>query len=123
MSKFKLSEYGGRGVQIALISHSYPGPDTVYWSPQRWREEKDRDGRVRTEPAGGFNSFVIVKDEKYGQWLTKDGVKVSLVSINGIGEIRWKVDSYSPHYAEGADKHFELTPLDRDGNPRSVSNE
>jgi len=33
------------------------------------------------------------------------------VSINGIGEIRWRVDAYSPHYAEGADEHFGLTPL------------
>ncbi len=116
----KLLKYGGRGVDVKLTSapnndwkYQDPPADTVFWSPQKWREETNRDGTKRTEPAGGFNSFVCVPDEQYGSWLTEDGVKVSLISINGIGEIRWRVESYSPHYGEGAVEHFNLTPVKR----------
>ncbi len=31
----KVCTYGGSGVDIALESFSYPGPDVVFWSPQR----------------------------------------------------------------------------------------
>lgn len=110
-----LQKYGGHGVDIKLRTapnndwgYQDPPANIVYWSPQKWRDENGR-----REPAGGFNSFVCVEDEKYGQWLTEEGVKVALISINGIGEIRWKVDSWSPHYAEGADVHFKLTPVPR----------
>lgn len=111
----KIQKYGGHGVDIKLKAapnnnwaYQDPGPDTVYWSPQRWRDE---DGR--REPAGGFNSFVCVEDPQYGQWLTEDGTNVALVSINGIGEIRWRVDAHSPHYGEGAHEHFNLKPVTR----------
>lgn len=118
MTRPKLLKYGDKGVDVKLRSapsersrYQDPDADTVFWSPQKWRKST-REG-YPDEPAGGFNSFVCVADEQYGSWLTEDGTKVSLISINGIGEIRWRVESYSPHYGEGADKHFNLTPVKR----------
>jgi hypothetical protein len=101
-SAFKILKRGGRGVQVALHSHTDPGPDTVYWSPQRWRDE---NGRL--EPAGGFNSFCLVENPD-GRWVARSGERVSLLSINGIGEIRWSVEPGSEHYGEGAVEHFGL---------------
>lgn len=88
-------------VAIALMSEYSPGKDTVYWSPRGLH-----DGR------GGFNSFVLVADAERGQWRMADGKRVNLLSINGIGEIRWTVDPHSKHYGEGAEMHFRLMPWD-----------
>lgn len=101
----KVLKYGGRGVEIALLSASDPGPDTVFWSKRSYKP----DGEVDRH---GHNSFVIVADVR-GGWLTKDGVEVALLSVNGIGEIRWSVSSreYDHCNAEGAIEHFGLTPL------------
>lgn len=101
-------KYGGRGIDVGLRSVRDPGPDTVFWSPQRYHP----DG----SPAGGFNSFVCVEDPK-GDWLTEDGKRVSLVSINGIGEVRWRISnhSYDRRNAEGSIEHFGLKPATSDG--------
>ncbi len=97
----KILEYGGRGVAVALLSVRTPGPDTVYWSS-------------KTADRNGGNSFVIVHDEQHGDWTTRDGRRVALISINGGGEIRWKVSNrpYDHRNAEGAIEHFELTPME-----------
>ncbi len=89
-------KYGGRGVDVALKSERNPGPDTVYWSP-------------RKPTGGGYNSFVVVADER-GPFVTSDGARVALISINGIGEIRWSVDR-SGSWAEGSIEHFALTAV------------
>lgn len=107
--KVNVLKYGGRGVEVSLRSYTDPGRDTVFWSPQRWREEV-RDGRTYQEPAGGFNSFVCVDDPERGYWRTAEGQRVALVSINGIGEIRWRIDAeYMLRDAEGSVEHFGLT--------------
>lgn len=104
--KPKVLKYGQRGVDVALRSYTDPGNDTVFWSKQRYHD----DG----SPAGGFNSFVCVADEK-GEWLTEDGQKVALLSINGIGEIRWRISTaaYDLRNAEGSIEHFNLKPVPR----------
>lgn len=98
--KFQICKRGGRGVDIALHSHTNPGRDTVYWSPRGIH-----DGR------GGFNSFCLV-DNPDGPWRAPSGERVSLYSINGIGEIRWDVTVHGIHYGEGAVEHFGLMPWD-----------
>lgn len=103
--KPRILKYGGRGVDVALRTHSDPGPETVFWSPPRYHE----DG----SPGGGFNSFVLV-DDPNGYFLTEAGERVALVSINGIGEIRWKIDApYMIRDAEGSIEHFGLKVVDR----------
>lgn len=102
--KPRVQKYGGRGVDIKLRSHTDPPKDTVFWSPQKYHPNGD--------PAGGFNSFVVVDDPKHGNFATPDGQRVSVISVNGIGEIRWRVEIYGdkPHYDEGSVEHFELKP-------------
>ena len=102
---YKICRYGGNGVDIALQSHSNPGRDQVYWSPRGIV-----DGR------GGFNSFVLVEDER-GVWRAPNGERVALLSINGIGEVRWDVTCHGIHYGEGAVAHFGLTPWDEETGP------
>lgn len=102
-SAFKILKLDDKGrVAVKLYSHTDPGPETVWWSPQKWRDEGNR-----LDPAGGFNSFCLLADPN-GRWVARSGERVSLVSINGIGEIRWSVDPNSPHYGEGAVDHFGL---------------
>ena len=85
-----IHEYGGHGVDVKLISKFNPGPASVFWSK-------------------GYNSFVMV-DDPNGAWMTPDNQRVALVAINGIGEIRWKVDR-SLFGEEGAVAHWYLTPV------------
>ena len=100
--KVNVLKYGGRGVDIVLKSFSSPGPDTVFWS-----KPDPSTGR------GGCNSFVCVEDPR-GFWLTEDGQRVNLISINGIGEIRWTIDgSHMVHWAEGSVEHFKLKEAPR----------
>lgn len=54
----------------------------VFWSPT-W----EGSGGAR----GGCNSFVMVETE-YGSFLSKDGKTCALMSINGIGEVRWDIN-------------------------------
>jgi len=68
----------------------------MFWSP-------------KTEKQNGFNSFVLVANPD-GPWATKDGTRVTLASINGIGEIRWTVERNGDH-GEGAVEHFGLTAV------------
>lgn len=63
-----ISKYGGNGVDIRLTSVA--NTSQVFWSHKH-------------------NSYVIVEDEK-GEW-SYYGKRVALLSINGIGEIRWRV--------------------------------
>jgi len=114
--KVNVLKFGGRGVDVALTrgpkswGGQEPGTNTVFWSEQRWRPS-DRPG-YPDEPAGGYNSFVCVADPERGYWKTADGQRVTLVSINGIGEIRWRIDgSHMEHYAEGSIEHFGLVPF------------
>lgn len=72
MENAKCCEYGGRGVAIGLDNFG------------------DHNGRVWWSDR--HNSYVMVPDEK-GNFLFK-GKKVQLLSINGIGEIRWNVEKY-----------------------------
>ena len=71
----QFTAYGGHGVSIGL-KHS-ENTDQVFWV--------------------NGNSYVIVRSDK-GEWSTRAGcVTCCLLSINGIGEIRWAV---SPRYPE-----------------------
>ena len=65
-------EYGGHGVDIRLQSTMVP--PGVYWAYDQ-----------------NFSSTVAVADPE-GKLVTKDGRRVQLISINGIGETRWHVD-------------------------------
>ena len=86
-----LQAYGKHGVDVRLQSFTSPGPDTVYWSERT-------------------NSYVCVADT-HGPWVTSDGKPCALLSINGIGEIRWSVPA-KPFDEEqiAAVKHFGLKP-------------
>ena len=64
-------EYGGHGVDIRLQSTMVP--PGVYW-----------------DMSENMSSTVAVADPE-GVLVTKGGTRVSLVSVNGIGEIRWHV--------------------------------
>ena len=101
-------KYGARGVEVALHSYTSPGPNVVFWSPQRYHP----DG----SPGGGFNSFVLVDDPERGYFRLGDkdydtdaDRRVALVSINGIGEIRWTINGrHMIRDAEGSIEHFGL---------------
>jgi hypothetical protein len=71
-------EYGGSGVDVKLYSER--DPSDVWWSP-------------RKPSGGGYNSYVIVHDPR-GPFRSPKGDRVSLVSVNGHGEIRWDVQAY-----------------------------
>lgn len=98
MQERKTTPYGGHGVQIGLQHANNTAQ--VFWSQQ-------------------YNSFVITPDPK-GQWLTPDDEQVSLLSINGIGEIRWPVMHYGSgmkYFREGSEElaaidYFHLKPLE-----------
>lgn len=101
--KPRVLKRGGRGVEVSIISARTPGPDTVFWS-----ERVEKDGEVVRH---GGNSFVVVASDT-GDWRTRDGERVALLSVNGIGEIRWSVSAqqYDHRNAEGSIEHFELEP-------------
>lgn len=60
--------------------HSMTTTKDVFWSP-RWASEGG--GR------GGCNSYILM-ESPYGEFIHL-GIQCSLVSVNGIGEIRWSV--------------------------------
>ena len=68
-------EYGGYGVNLQLPRDN--NTPEVYWS-------KDSQGRPN-------NSYVVATNPT-GPWKMDDGTRVDLVSINGIGEIRWRIE-------------------------------
>lgn len=68
----KFCTLGGRGVNIGLDNYGDHG-GRVYWNSR-------------------CNSYVVVKNDK-GKFSFR-GVKCDLININGIGEIRWYVQSY-----------------------------
>lgn len=78
----KTCQYGGHGVDIKLDNFgSHEG--RVFWKlPEH-------------------NSYVMVPDPR-GGFKTPDGTTVSILSINGIGEIRWSVQDWGPSDREAA---------------------
>jgi hypothetical protein len=74
------------------------------------------NGRDMTEVyRTGRADYRLERDEKYGEWVTgQDHVRVALLSINGYGEIRWRVGSRGwsgDDGGEAAAQHFGLTPF------------
>jgi hypothetical protein len=83
-----LSKYGGHGVDIKLTFHGDTQGGRVFWS----------DG----------NSYVIVADDR-GEWRTSSGERVTLLSINGMGEVRSRAMSFPPAASDlKAANHFGL---------------
>lgn len=76
----------------------------VYWSP-------------RKPTGGGFNSYICLKSDR-GDWYL-NGERVQLLSVNGMGEVRWPVwvrdglrwpdESMG---GEGAVAYFGLKPVE-----------
>ena len=83
-------QYGRHGVDVGLTSMRTT-PD-IFWS--------DRG-----------NSFVTVRPEPdmRGEWIQPDGSRVDLLSINGMGEVRWQVFTWGADLGEGAVEHFGLS--------------
>jgi hypothetical protein len=71
-----LSSYGGHGVDIRLSNSRTT--NQVFWSQRG-------------------NSYVIVADDDGPH--VKDGQRVALLSINGMGQIRWRVSDTEIHSA------------------------
>ncbi len=83
----KIYKMGGHGVKIQLKCAPNNGGEftyqDVYWT------------------SGIYASYVLVEAGDVScYWLTPDGQKVRLISINGLGEIRWEV---TPDSSWGAD--------------------
>ena len=70
MHQAKLFEYGGRGVDVMLESKA--DPPEVFWTSTG-------------------NSYVLVRpsNESIATWSHPKLGKCHLISVNGIGEIRW----------------------------------
>lgn len=69
---------------------------------------KNTDRVFWSEP--GCNSFVCVRDFE-GNYVTRQGDSCFLVSVNGIGELRWDVRPSHPTAEEmAAVRYFMLTP-------------
>jgi hypothetical protein len=86
MSMFKTRLFGPGEPKLT----SYHTTLDVFWSP-RWRAPDSSYG-------GGCNSYVL-RAAPYG-FVTGDGRKCSIVSINGIGEARWEVRPFDVKYFE-----------------------
>lgn len=56
------------------------------------------------------NSFVLVKNEERGPFFAPNGDRVDLVSINGIGEVRWPVWERDIESAEQYELDGKLDP-------------
>lgn len=87
-----MNERLGNRVDVAL--HDTQTTERVFWSP-KW-EDKGRG------TSGGANSFVLVRSDR-GEFEV-DGERVSLVCINGIGEVRWRVTANKLHADLGYEK-------------------
>lgn len=88
-------------VDIKLVNHQ--SNDKVFWSPRKVHE----NGR-----ATGMNSYVIVPgiDSWNGVDFLFEGQKVRLLSINGIGEIRWEVFTNEISQAKDRERLGTLNP-------------
>lgn len=64
--------------------------DWVFWSPRH-------------------NSYVCVEHD-IGDYVTPEGVRVDLASVNGIGEIRWWVQRWQIENALRTEKEMPLDP-------------
>ena len=89
MEERKACSYGGYGVDLKL-SHA-GNTDRVFWY----------EG----------NSYVFCPDENYGTHVTEDGRQVAIISVNGIGEIRWKATGFLDAAEEFAAGYFNLTQM------------
>jgi hypothetical protein len=69
--RFTALEEGGKRVAVRL--HVAANTSDVFWSAR--------------------SCSYVVNDNPTGQWSTPDGTPCDLLSINGIGEIRWAVSS------------------------------
>lgn len=101
---FPVFKYGGYGVDVKL--QSMKTSPSVFWSK-------------------AHHSFVVVDDPQRGDFSYK-GRRVSLISVNGIGEIRWKVRAPGSSFDGGdeAAPHFGLTPWASAGrNMRNAANQ
>ncbi len=92
----QIYNYDRRGVNMKLKSLIDP-PD-VYWHKN------------------GVASYVLVSDEKNGNFTTGDGTRVRVVSVDGLGEIRWDVDHHNGKVGDrlGEDKavaFFKVKPV------------
>lgn len=86
-----LYNYGGCGVDVKLVSRYDPGPEDVFWSKQG-------------------SSYVLVEpSQRGGTWIHPVHGEVNLVSINGMGEIRWDVMPWSYGEDLEAVEYFGLT--------------
>ena len=61
-------------------------------------------------------SYVLVADEERGNFTTEDGKKVRVISVNGLGEVRWGVDHHNGKVGDrvGEDKavaFFKVKPI------------
>lgn len=84
-SKINVQRYGGFGVDYK-IQDARNIPGELWWSP------RGPDGY------GGFNSYVVVASD-HGIFLLPDGERVDIVSINGLGEVRWPVMAHDLSFA------------------------
>jgi len=66
---------------------SYQTTLDVFWSPS-WN--------APSGACGGGNSYVL-RDTPYG-FVTSDGRKCAIMSINGLGEARWEVTPWNVKY-------------------------
>jgi hypothetical protein len=57
------------------------------------------------------NSYVYVVDSKYPTYETEHGSRVAIVSVNGIGEIRWKSTRWPDKAEREVADYFRLTLL------------
>lgn len=64
------------------------------------------------------NTYVMVKSEEHGSWVHPDRGRVTLYSINGIGEIRWDVSHFDAVGGASSDKeavaYFNLKPFKKE---------
>lgn len=84
----EIFEYGGHGVNIKITGMDPNNPD-IAW--------------VRG------NSFVMVEDQECGPFLCGT-TPVRILSVNGMGEIRWAVDAWSLRKAMESEKMGLLDP-------------
>ncbi len=93
----KIYSFGGHGVDIGLSIAPPPGTMTsqsCYWTTKT------------------YSSYILVKSDS-PKWETEDGSSVRLISVNGLGEIRWEVSPYSSWGGDDgqeAVKAFNLKP-------------
>jgi hypothetical protein len=85
-NKVTVYEYGGSGVNVEVGIYGTPG---IVWI--------------------GSSSYCLVSDN-VGRYRTRSNRKVSITSVNGIGEIRRIIQPWDRE-SEGLAKRFEITSI------------